>query len=75
MRRVKMLFIVLAMACIVWLLGERNAYRTEINELQVIESELVDNYFDLQQEHEACFHALFLAETRIDTLVSHINKK
>ncbi len=74
MRRLKMLFVVLAMACLVWLFGERNAYRAKVKEMQIKESELVDQFFDLQQEHESYFNALFLAETKMDTMMDYIHE-
>ena len=74
MRRLKMLFIVLAMGCIVWLLGERNAYKAKIKEMQIKEAELVDQFFDLQQEHESYFNALHLAEIKMDTLMDYISE-
>ena len=69
-----MLFIVLAMACLVWLLGERNAYKEKIKEMQIKEAELVDQFFDLQQEHESYFNALHLAEIKMDTLMDYIGE-
>ena len=69
-----MLFIVLAMACLVWLLGERNAYKSKVKEMQIKEAELVDQFFDLQQEHASYFSALHLAETKMDTLMDYISE-
>tara|TARA_Y100001980_G_C14341034_1_gene155230 strand:+ start:284 stop:517 length:234 start_codon:yes stop_codon:yes gene_type:complete len=70
MRRLKMLFIVLAMGCIVWLFGERNAYKTKIKEMQIKEAELIDHFFDLQQEYEKCWNELYKTnELKTDTLL------
>jgi hypothetical protein len=74
MRRLKMLFAILAMACLVWLLGEKNAYKAKIKEMQIKEADLIDKFFDLQQEHEAYFSALHLSEVKIDTLVDYIHE-
>ena len=65
-----MLFIVLSMGCIVWLFGERNAYKTKIKEMQIKEAELIDHFFDLQQEYEKCWNELYKAEElKTDTLL------
>ena len=74
MRRLKILFAILATACLVWLIGEKNAYKRKIKEMQIKEADLIDHFFDLQQEHEACFNALHLSETKIDTLMDYIHE-
>ena len=69
-----MITTILAMACIVWLIGENRAYKALLNKQRVKEAELIDQMFDLQQEHEGCFSALWLNEAKMDTMMDYISE-
>ena len=63
-----MILAILAMACIVWLIGENRAYKALVDEQRVKEAELLDQFFDLQYEYERCFSAVYKIEYGVDSL-------
>ena len=65
---------ILAMACIVWLIGENRAYKALLNEQRIKEAELIDQCFDLQVEHEKYFNAVYEAEYKMDTMMDYISE-
>ena len=69
-----MITTILAMACIVWLIGENRAYKHLYNEQRVKEAELLDQFFDLQYEYERCLDGVFKAEYKLDTLMDYVGQ-
>tara|TARA_Y100001972_G_scaffold88244_1_gene107960 strand:- start:365 stop:652 length:288 start_codon:yes stop_codon:yes gene_type:complete len=69
-----MILAILAMACIVWLIGENRAYKAMLNEQRIKEAELLDQFFDLQYEYERCLDGVFKAEYKLDTLMDYVGQ-
>jgi hypothetical protein len=72
--RIIMITTILAMACMVWLLGENRAYEAQYKKQLIKEAELVDQYFDLQVEYEHCFDGMGKMELEMDTLIQYIGE-
>ena len=69
--RIIMITTILAMACMVWLIGENSAYKARLNEMIIKQNDFVDRYFDLQTEYEHCFDAVNSMEMEMDTILNY----
>jgi hypothetical protein len=69
--RIIMITTILAMACMVWLIGENRAYKARLNEMIIKQNDFVDRYFDLQTEYEHCFDAVNSMEMEMDTILKY----
>ena len=58
-----MITTILAMACIVWLIGENRAYKELLNRQRVKEAELIDQMFDMQTDNARYLDLIYGFET------------
>ena len=72
--RIVMITTILAMACIVWLIGENHAYKAQYEKQRIKEAELIDDVFDIQERHDVLFEAIYKAEDKLDSLVDYTHK-
>ena len=72
--RIIMITTILAMACIVWLIGENRAYKAQVKKQRIKEAELVDEVFDIQERHDVLFEAIYKAEVRLDSLLDYTHE-
>ena len=61
--RIIMITTILAMACIVWLIGENRAYKALLNEQRIKEAELIDQMFDMQTDNARYLDLIYGFET------------
>ena len=69
-----MITTVLAMGCLVWLLGENRAYKAQYEKQQVKEAELIDRIFDLQSEYDMLLDEALRLENETQILGSMIDE-
>jgi hypothetical protein len=69
-----MITTILAMACMVWLIGENRAYKAQYEKQRNVEAALVDQYFDLKEEYERCFDNVLTLEINNASLRDSIGK-
>jgi len=72
--RIIMITTVLAMGCLVWLLGENRAYKAQYEKQQVKEAELIDRIFDLQSEYDMLLDEALRLENETQILGSMIDE-
>ena len=72
--RIIMITTVLAMGCLVWLLGENRAYKAQYEKQQVKEAELIDRIFDLQSEYDMLLDEALRLENETQILGSMIGE-
>tara|TARA_Y100000385_G_scaffold135602_1_gene140855 strand:+ start:1229 stop:1471 length:243 start_codon:yes stop_codon:yes gene_type:complete len=58
-----MITTVLAMACMVWLIGENRAYKAQYKKQLIREAELVDQMFDMQIDNARYLDLIYGFET------------
>ena len=69
-----MITTILAMAFMVWLLGENRAYKAQVKNQLIREAELIDQVFDIQERHDVLFEAIYKAEVRLDSLLDYTHE-
>ena len=69
-----MITTILAMACMVWLLGENRAYKAQVKNQLIREAELIDQVFDIQERYDVLFDAVYKAEVKLDSLVDYTHE-
>lgn len=72
--RIIMITTILAMACMVWLIGENHAYKTQVEKQLIREAELIDDVFDIQERHDVLFEAIYKAEVKLDSLLDYTHE-
>ena len=72
--RIIMITTILAMACMVWLIGENRAYKAKVKNQQIREAELMDEVFDIQERYDVLFEAIYKAEIKLDSLVDYTHE-
>jgi len=72
--RMIMITTVLAMGCLVWLLGENRAYKAQYEKQRNVEAALIDQYFDLKEEYERCFDNVLMLDMNNAVLKDSIGK-
>ncbi len=69
-----MITTILAMACMVWLLGENRAYKAQVKNQLIREAELIDQVFDIQERYDVLFDAVYKAEVKLDSLLDYTHE-
>ena len=69
-----MITTILAMACIVWLVGENRAYKALVNEQRIKEAELLNQMFDMQVEYDILLDEAIRLEDETQILGSMIGE-
>ena len=72
--RIIMITTILAMACIVWLVGENHAYKALLNEQRIKEAELLDQMFDMKVEYDILLDEAIRLEDETQILGSMIGE-
>mgnify|MGYP004146621735 FL=1 len=72
--RIIMITTILAMACIVWLVGENRAYKALVNEQRIKEAELLNQMFDMQVEYDILLDEAIRLEDETQILGSMIGE-
>lgn len=69
-----MITTILAMACIVWLIGENRAYKAQVKKQRIREAELIDQVFDMQVEYDILLDEAIRLEDETQILGSMIGE-
>ena len=69
-----MITTILAMACIVWLVGENRAYKALLNEQRIKEAEMLDQMFDMKVEYDILLDEAIRLEDETQILGSMIGE-